>query len=136
MRFLAAWFVFCLSMMVIGGAGEASDPTGSALQGIVAEELVAAVPSASARRGIRLESRVLRMDRTQDARSTRVLCEVSLLVLEMPGGALRAILRGRAEFSGRSSPEASEDLEAQALRRAVRRALRPLNRSLPALAAR
>jgi hypothetical protein len=119
-------------MMAIGGAGEASDPTGPALQGIVAEELALAVPSRAARSGIRLESRVLRLDRTRGASGTRVVCEVSLLVLEMPGGSLRAVLRGRAQFSG----SAGADLETQALRRAVRRALRPLSGSLQVLASR
>ncbi len=70
-----------------------------------------------------------------DARSVRgeheVHCEVSLIVSEARGGAIRAMLRGRAGARGGGD---LEHVSQDALRAAVRGALRPLSTQGTALA--
>ena len=128
MRKLGLCVGACLAIWAVAAAGEAApiDVRG-AFPAIVAEELRDAVPRKRDRAAVRLEGRVVLLDRVRTARSAIVRCEVSFFVMEMPGGSLRAILKGRAEISG----ALDDSLEERALRRAVRRALRPLRGGLP-----
>ena len=103
------------------------EPTQPAFLGIVAQELVDVVPRAGDRATLRFEDRVTRLDLSRDGTTAVARCEVSLLLLEMPGGSLRAILSGRSEVSG-GTPDS---LEERAVRSAVRRALSPLRNRLP-----
>ena len=127
MRYVGLAVFVCVTA-VPAASGQSAQP---AFLGIVAQELAAAVPSASDRAGVRLEGSVTHLDLSRVGQTAIARCEVSLLVLEMPGGSLRAILRGQAEIRG----PAGDRLEERAVRSAVRRAIRPLRGRLP-LAAR
>lgn len=75
---------------------------------------------------------VTRLDRSRDDRGVTVVrCEVSLLVADRRGGAVRMLLTGRA--GARSADEEVARLESQALRAAVRGAIRPLGTTLIAM---
>ncbi|HJL17389.1 MAG TPA: hypothetical protein RMH99_17100 [Sandaracinaceae bacterium LLY-WYZ-13_1] len=69
-----------------------------------------------------LRGSVVRLERRRVGRALEVRCEVSVIVADARGGSIRAMLRGRAGARG-SDPTR---LRANALRAAVRGALRPL----------
>ncbi|MEM1417647.1 MAG: hypothetical protein AAGH15_22305, partial [Myxococcota bacterium] len=71
-----------------------------------------------------LHSRVTRIDVSAE----RVRCEVSVVVAERRGGAVRAMLSGRASGHGASTDE----LRTRVVRAAVKGALRPLGSRLAA----
>jgi len=70
-----------------------------------------------------LRGSIVRLDREQAGEGERVRCEVSLIVAERRGGAVRMMLTGRAAAEG--GPNRG-DLEGAVLQAAVRGALRPL----------
>jgi hypothetical protein len=72
---------------------------------------------------------IVRWERRNVGGSLEVRCEVSLIVSDA-GGSIRAMLRGRGGARGGTDARLSED----ALRAAVRGALRPLAEQGPALA--
>lgn len=122
-------FAFGLGVLVcaLGARDVGAEPTQPVFLGIVAEELREVVPQAADRRALRVEGNVTRLDFERVGTTSVARCEVSLLLLEMPGGSLRAILRGQSEVRG---PRA-DSLEERVVRSAVRRALRPLRDRIP-----
>ena len=75
---------------------------------------------------------VVRLERRQVDGELEVSCEVSLIIADARGGSIRAMLRGRAGARGGRDAERLSD---NALRAAVRGALRPLGSQGHALAA-
>ncbi|CAG0975346.1 hypothetical protein ARNL5_02022 [Anaerolineae bacterium] len=72
---------------------------------------------------------IVRLDRVTHGGEVEVRCEVSLIVSEARGGAIRAMLRGRAGARGGGD---AERLSQSALAAAVRGALRPLGNGVGA----
>jgi hypothetical protein len=114
------------------GAGEGS---ADALFGAIARTLednpeirVTTTPRAE----LVVRGSVVRLERRRVGNELEVSCEVSLIVAEARGGSIRAMLRGRGGArGGRDAERLSDD----ALRAAVRGALRPLASQGHALAA-
>jgi hypothetical protein len=71
-----------------------------------------------------LRGSVVRIERSAVAGGLEVRCEVSVIVADARGGAIRAMLRGRGGARGDGDPARLSD---DALRAAVRGALRPLS---------
>lgn len=80
-----------------------------------------------------LRGSIVRWERHRVANQTEVRCEVSVIVADARGGSIRAMLRGRGGARGGGS---AERLSHDALRAAVRGALRPLGGSSRARLAR
>jgi Arc/MetJ family transcription regulator len=112
----------------MGGSGE----TRQLLRRVLGEEIDRSIPERShtGTAWYELSGSVTHLVRVADATGVVLSCEVSLLLVEKPGGSLRALLSGRAHLN-RDRKRAVEaggdeaDVE-EALRIAVRGALRPL----------
>jgi hypothetical protein len=96
---------------------------------LAAQPLVDVTPAQRAQ--IVLRGSVVRWDRRPVEDGLEVRCEVSLVVADARGGSIRAMLTGRGGARGAGDPAR---LSADALRAAVRGALRPLASQGTALA--
>lgn len=119
------------SRVIVGDTG-GSGETRQMLRRVLGEEIDRSVPEhRHAGTGwYELSGSVTRLVRVPDPTGVVLSCEVSLLLVEKPGGSVRALLQGRAHLN-RNRKRAVEaggdeaDVE-EALRIAVRGALRPL----------
>jgi hypothetical protein len=100
-------------------------------EALAAQPAVALTPTRRAQ--VVLRGSVVRWDRRNVEGGLEVRCEVSLVVADARGGSIRAMLSGRGGARGAGDPAR---LSANALRAAVRGALRPLATRGPALARR
>ena len=116
--------------VVVGDTG-GSAQTRQLLRRLLAQEIDRSLPGVPRSSPAQFElTGAAQLVRVPDATGVVLNCEVSLLLVEKPGGAVRALLRGRAHLNRdhKRSVEAGGD-EAdveEALRIAVRGALRPL----------
>ena len=118
--------------IAVGSTGSAVAPPG--MEGVLRSALSEEIASLG---GVRLEEpaharfvvqgAVTRLERRDARPGVEVQCEVSLVVSDARGGAVRVMLSGRA---GARGTEAGDAVERAALQAAVRGALRPLPRAL------
>ena len=111
--------------VALGEMGASRPAMAAALTGAVEDELrqrddVTLAPTGRAE--LVLRGSVVRMERHRVGQDLEVRCEVSVIVADARGGSIRAMLRGRAGARGRDARRLSDN----ALRAAVRGALRPL----------
>ena len=117
---------------VVVGDTAGSGGTGQLLGLLLAQEIDRSLPDVPRGGPVRFEltGNVTQFVRIPDATRVVLSCEVSLVLVERPGGSVRALLRGRSHLN-RDRKRAVEaggdqaDVE-EALRIAVRGALRPL----------
>ncbi|MCZ7685422.1 MAG: hypothetical protein M5U28_44260 [Sandaracinaceae bacterium] len=121
--------------VAIGEVGSSGGPDAArALTRAIAEALEQqpAIDVAPARRAqLVVRGSISRWEQRAVSGGLEVRCEVSLVVTEARGGSIRAMLRGRG--GARGGGDAAR-LSSDALRAAVRGALRPLATQGPALA--
>ncbi|MEC7524922.1 MAG: hypothetical protein VYE22_33890 [Myxococcota bacterium] len=114
--------------------GETGGAQRQALAGAISEALDRAPDvrlAPAGRADLVVRGSIVRLERTRVAEGLEVRCEVSLVVADARGGAVRAMLRGRAGARGGTDVAR---LQGNALRAAVRGALRPLAQHGHALA--
>lgn len=117
--------------VVIVGETGGSSQTRAILRRLLAQEIDRSLPDAPRLGAPRYElSGAAQLVRVPDATGVVLNCEVSLLLVEKPGGAVRALLHGRAHLNRahkRAVEAGGDDADVEdALRLAVRGALRPL----------
>jgi hypothetical protein len=113
-----------VSVGAMGGSRE----TRALLRRLLIHELGTAFGAPAGTSGPRfeLQGAITRLERLGDPRSTRAAlsCEVSLLVLEQPGGALRAILSGSSRLNVARRPTVESGADEADVEAAVRIAVR------------
>ncbi len=114
-----------------GGPGAAQALSRALVEALEAQPEIDVAPARRAQLVVR--GSVVRWDRQAVDGGVEVRCEVSLIVSEARGGSIRAMLRGRGGARGGGDPSR---LSNDALRAAVRGALRPLSAQGAALARR
>lgn len=151
----AAWTVAALGSLVLATPSAAAPPrprvvvgdTGGStqtrllLRRVLAQEIDRSI--ADLPRGghawYEVSGSVTRLVRVPDATGVVLSCEVSLLLVERPGGSVRALLQGRAHLNRdrkRAVEAGGDDADVEeALRIAVHGALRPLRSAVTVAAA-
>ncbi|MBI2894596.1 MAG: hypothetical protein HYY06_13670 [Deltaproteobacteria bacterium] len=117
----------------MGGSGE----TRALLRRLLIQELGASLGASTAPGGARfeLQGTITRLVRLPDPTQIVLSCEVSLILVERPGGSVRAFLSGSSHLNGGPSRrvEARGDARETAIRIAIRGALRRLPAALGSL---
>jgi len=116
------------------GVSKGREAATGALRTAIAHELATSVSVTDVNRARWIvHGAITRLESSRRGADTEAHCEVSLIVADARGGAMRATLVGRAHARGRSSARV---LERQAMQGAVRGALRSITNVLGSLRSR